>query len=149
MYLYKHQVKYYEKTVYDILEKDIGLILPKFEDRGKNVHQKHQKIQIISALISGFIGLAFEGISSILQHKQEKALQQAMHTMNKRVNIEWNRVFHLEESMIMYGIYNADTSEKLTQMVHKIITRSVWFERLYVGHVNKWFEMYPSSQGVN
>ena len=69
MYLYKHQVEYYEKTVYDILEKDIGLILPRFEDREKNVHQKCQKRQIISALISGFIGLAFEGISSFLQHK--------------------------------------------------------------------------------
>ena len=31
MYLYKHQVEYYDKTVYGILEKDIGLILPKFE----------------------------------------------------------------------------------------------------------------------
>ena len=69
MYLYKHQVEYYEKTVYDILEKDIGLILPKFEDREKNMNQKCQKRQIISALISGFIGLAFEGISSFLQHK--------------------------------------------------------------------------------
>ena len=69
MYLYKHQVKYYEKTVYDILEKDIGLILPKFEDREKNIKQKHQKRQIISTLISGFIGLAFEGISSFLQYK--------------------------------------------------------------------------------
>ena len=28
MYLYKHQVEYYEKTVYYILEKDIGMILP-------------------------------------------------------------------------------------------------------------------------
>ena len=64
MYLYKHQVEYYEKTVYDILEKDIGLILPRFEDREMNVQQKHQKRQIISALISGFIGLAFEGIST-------------------------------------------------------------------------------------
>ena len=26
MYLYKHQVEYYERTVYNILEKDIGLI---------------------------------------------------------------------------------------------------------------------------
>ena len=69
MYLYKHQVKYYEKMVYDILDKDIGLILPKFEDREKNIEQKHQKRQIISALISGFIGLAFEGIASFLQHK--------------------------------------------------------------------------------
>ena len=69
MYLYKHQVEYYEKTVYDILEKDIGLILPRFEDREENVNQKCQKRQIISALISGFIGLAFEGISNFLQHK--------------------------------------------------------------------------------
>ena len=85
MYLYKHQVEYYEKTVYEILEKDIGLILPKFEDREKNIKQKRQ---IISALISGFIGLAYEGISSFLQYKQQKALQQAMHTMNKRASIE-------------------------------------------------------------
>ena len=64
MYLYKHQVEHYEKRVYEILEKDIGLILPKFEDREKNVKQKRQKRQIISALINGFIGLAYEGISS-------------------------------------------------------------------------------------
>ena len=69
-------------------KKDKGIILPKFEDREKNIKEKCQKIQIISALNSGFIGLAFEGISSFLQHKREKALQQAMHTMNKRVNIE-------------------------------------------------------------
>ena len=72
-----------------------------------------------------------------------------MHTMNKRVSIEQNRVFHLEDSMIMYGVYNVDTLEKLIQMVHKMNTRLVWFERLYTGHVNKWFEMYSSSQGAN
>ena len=69
MYLYKHQMEYYEKTVYNILEKDIGLILPKFDNREMNVNQKCQQRQIISALISGFIGLAFEGLSSFLQHK--------------------------------------------------------------------------------
>ena len=61
MYLYKHQVEYYKKTVYEILERDIGMILPKFEDREKNLKQKRQ---IISAFISGFIGLAYEGISN-------------------------------------------------------------------------------------
>ena len=55
--------------MYDILEKDIGLILLKFEDREKNIKQRCQKSQIISALISGFIGLAFEGIASFPQHK--------------------------------------------------------------------------------
>ena len=33
VYLYKHQVEYYEKMVYDILQKDIVLILPKFENK--------------------------------------------------------------------------------------------------------------------
>ena len=81
-----------------------------------------------------------------MQHKQEKALQQAIHTMNKRIDIECNRVFHLEDSMIMHGIYIVDTLEKLIQMVHKMNTKSIWFEKLYAGHVNKWFEMYSFSQ---
>ena len=50
--------------------------------------------------------------------------------------------------MIMYGVYNVDTLEKLIQMVHKMSNRSVWYEKLYAGHVNKWFEMYSASQGA-
>ena len=55
-YLYKHQVEYYEKMVYNILEKDIGMILPKFGNTENNVQSNCLKRQIISALISGFIG---------------------------------------------------------------------------------------------
>ena len=40
VYLYKHQVEYYEKTVYDILEKDIGMILPKFGNTKNNIQLK-------------------------------------------------------------------------------------------------------------
>ena len=29
-----------------------------------------------------------------------------MYTMKKRQDVERNRVFHLEDSMIMYGVYN-------------------------------------------
>ena len=45
------------------------MILPKFGNTESNIQSKCQKGQIISALISGFIGLAFEDISSYLQHK--------------------------------------------------------------------------------
>ena len=72
MYLYKHQVKYYEKTVYEILEKDIGLILPKLEDREKNIKQKYQKRQIISALISGFIGLALKAFQAFYSINEKR-----------------------------------------------------------------------------
>ena len=33
-------------------------------------------------------------------------------------------------------------------MVHKMNNRSVWYKRLYAGHVNKWFEMYLVNQGT-
>ena len=72
MYMYKHQVDYYEITVYNILDKDIGLILPRFEDREMTVNQKCQKRQIISALISGLTGLAFEGISNFYSINEKR-----------------------------------------------------------------------------
>ena len=72
-----------------------------------------------------------------------------MYTMKKRHNIEQNRVFHLEDLMIMYGVYNVDTLEKLIQMVHKMNNRSIWYEKLYAGQVNNWFDKYSVSQGVN
>ena len=72
MYLYKHQVEYYKKMVYEILERDIGMILPRFEDREKNLKQKRQIRQIISALISGFIGLAYEGISNFYSINEKR-----------------------------------------------------------------------------
>ena len=37
MYLCKHQVEYYKETVYEILERDVGMVLPKFEDREKKL----------------------------------------------------------------------------------------------------------------
>ena len=40
MYLYKHQVEYYEKTVYNILEKDIGMILPRFCNTESDMQSK-------------------------------------------------------------------------------------------------------------
>ena len=72
-----------------------------------------------------------------------------MHTIKKRQDIERNRVFHLEDSMIMYGVYNVDTLEKLIHMVHKINNRSIWYEKLYAGQINDWYDKYAISQGVN
>ena len=40
MYLYKHQAGCYEKMVYNILEKDIGMILPKFGNTESDMQSK-------------------------------------------------------------------------------------------------------------
>ena len=40
--------------------------------------------------------------------------------MEKKVDLECNKIFHLENSMVMYGIYDSETLEKLIKTVHKM-----------------------------
>ena len=81
------------KTAHNILEKEIKLLLPQV-----NRKQKHG---IITTLVSSFIGLAYEGISSFLQHKRNNALHKAVNAMNNKAHIQWNKLMKLES-------YNAD-----------------------------------------
>ena len=94
------------------MEKEIKLLLPQ-------VNRKH-KCGIITTLVSGFIGLAYEGISSFLQHKSNNALHRAVNGMNNKANIQQNKLMKLDDTMLMYGIYNAETLKKLIKSVHKI-----------------------------
>ena len=62
-------------------------------------------------LVTGFIDLAYKEISSC--DKRQKASQRVFIAMEKHINLEWNKIFHVEDSMVMYGIYNVETIEKL------------------------------------
>ena len=61
MAFYKMQIKVHNATAHHILKND--LIMSKFYEGQKN------KRGIFSAIITGFTGLAFKGISSFLHHK--------------------------------------------------------------------------------
>ena len=39
-------------------------------------------------LITGFIGLGYEGISSFLHHKRQKALHKAVHAIDNKVDLQ-------------------------------------------------------------
>ena len=56
---YGKLIQSYNKTTHNILENEIRLLLPQVSNR--------QKCGIITTLVSSFIGLAYEGISSFLQ----------------------------------------------------------------------------------
>ena len=56
VYCYKKQIDSYNKTVHNILTKEIPLIFLNFQ---KN---KKEKRGIITSLVAGFIGLTYEGI---------------------------------------------------------------------------------------
>ena len=55
---YNNLIKSYNTTVYNIVENKIKPLLPQIS---------RQKCGIITTLVSGFLGLAYEGISSFLQ----------------------------------------------------------------------------------
>ena len=69
---YRKQIAYYNQMATDILKNELALILPTFPK------QDRQKRGIITSLMTDFIGLAYEGISSFLHHTRQKALQKAI-----------------------------------------------------------------------
>ena len=64
--------------------------------------------------------MAYEGISSFPHHKGHKAQHKAVKVIEKRTDMQCNRVYHLEDTMIMYGTYNSDTLMDLIETVHKM-----------------------------
>ena len=86
--------------------------------------------------MSGFIGLAYERISSFLQEKCENALHKAVNAMNNQANTQHNKLMKLDNTMLMYGTYNADTLEKLITTVHEIHNTTSSHEKLFAGEHN-------------
>ena len=83
-------------------------------------------------LVSSFIGPAYEGISRFLHHKQNNALHKAVQAMDDKANVQCNKLMKLDNSMLMYGIYNDETLEKLIKTVHRMHNTTSFHERLQV-----------------
>ena len=94
--------------------------------------------------------MAYAGISIFLQHKRDKALHQAANAMNNKVNIQCNKLIKLDDTMLMYGIYNAEALEKLIKTVHKIHNTTSSHEKFFAGeHNHSIFRiLYTHSLGV-
>ena len=141
--IYKRQIAYYNRTAYDLLTKEIGLILLTFEKETRH------KCSIIGAIVSEFIGLAYKGILSYLHHRHQNTLNKAMNAMQIKVNIKYIKIQHLEDTMIMHGVYNSITLEQLIETVHEIHERLNWQEKTFVGTINEQIQVYLNSEGVN
>ena len=124
---YSKLIKSYNSTVYDLLETKIKPLLPK---------RPRQKCGLVTTLVSGFIGLAYEGISSFLQRKWDNALKRAVSAMDNEINAQCNKLLKLDNTMLMYGIYNAETLEKLINTIHNIHNVTSSHERLFAGEHN-------------
>ena len=118
------------------------MILPNFPKGRKD------KRGIITSLVTGFIGLVYEGISNYLHNKRQKALHKAFVAMENKVNLQCNKIIHLENSVVMYSIYNSETLEKLTDTVHKMHNTTTWNKQLFASKLDSWYNYYLSNNGI-
>ena len=93
---------------------------------------------MLGSLTSGVMGLAIEGISSFLHHKRHKALTKTVNVMKEKANLQHNRVYHLEDTMIMYGKHNSYMLMDLINTVHHMQNLTSWKEKLCVGKMTEW-----------
>ena len=137
---YKKQISYYNCMAIEVLTNEMGLILPTYpKDRR---HRKSIFASILGGIASSVIGLAYEGISSFLHHKRNKALHNAVKVMEKKTDLQSNKIHHWEDTMIMYSIYNLDTLTELIETVHRMHNTTSWRERTFAGKLNQWLELH-------
>ena len=67
-------------------------------------------------------------------------MQKAVNILNSRTGIDHNRVYHLEDTMIMYRKYNSDTLMELINMVHQMWNVTTWKEKIFVSEMNDWLK---------
>ena len=135
---YKKKIGYYNCTAYEILQNKLGLVLPIFTN---NKRQKRGIITtILGSIASYVIGLAYERISSFFHHKRLKSPHKAVKVIEKRTDMQHNRVYHLEDTMVMYGTYNSDTLTDLIETVYNMHNVTTLKERIFAGTMHKWFK---------
>ena len=125
---YKKQIDYYNWTAYETITNELVLILPIFPK---------QKGGIITSPITGFIGLAYEGLSSFVHYKKQKALHKAVQVMENKVDLQCKSLFGSSNGHVWY-IYS-DTLETLIDTVHRLHNQTTWNEKLFAGKIEDWY----------
>ena len=64
------------------------------------------------------------------------------------MNAQRNKLMHLENTLIMYGIYNAETLEKLVKTIHALHSRQSLYESLFAGQTLAAYETYSQMHGA-
>ena len=62
--------------------------------------------------------------------------------MEDKANIQHNKLMYLEDTMIMYGVYFAETLEKLVNTVHITHNNTIPNEKIFAGDLISAFTLY-------
>ena len=58
--------------------------------------------------------------------------------MKEKADLQHNSMYHLEDTMNMYGKYNSDMLMHLINTVHHMQNLTSWKEKMFVGKVTEW-----------
>ena len=67
--------------------------------------------------------------------------------MSLKADIQRNKLMHLEDTLVMYGVYSAETLEKLLKTVHTLHSRQSMYENIFAGKVTEVYEYYSQMHG--
>ena len=76
-------------------------------------------------------------------------MHKAVTVMEKKTDLQQNQIYHLEDTMIMYGVYNSDTLTALINTVHKMQNTTTWKERTFVGKLNQMYQLYLNEESAH
>ena len=80
--------------------------------------------------------------------RDTKLYHKAVSVMNKKTDVQCNRIHHLEDTMIMYGVYNSDILTDLIDTVHRMQNFTTWNEKTFAGKLHDWMELYSQDEGM-
>ena len=64
------------------------------------------------------------------------------------MDLQKNQIHHLEDTMIMYGVYNSDTLAALVRTVQNMQNTTTWKERTFAGKLTTMYQLYLNEEGV-
>ena len=62
--------------------------------------------------------------------------------MSTKTYIQRNKLMHLENTLVMYGVCNAVMLERLIKTVHALHSRQTMYKTLFVGRTSAAYKYY-------
>ena len=72
-----------------------------------------------------------------------------MTVIEKKTDLQKNQIHHLEDTMIMYGIYNSDTLTALIRTVQNMQNIATWKEKTFAGKLTQLNQYYLNEEGAH
>ena len=84
-----------------------------------------------------------------VHYRRQNALHKAFMVMENKINLQCNKMFHLENFMVMYGIYKSKALEKLITNLHKMHNTITWNDKFFVSKLDSWYKWYSTKDGIS